>query len=361
MSFNWEIYKELNPDLEQAGLNSKQQYEIHFIKHGKNEGRKYNIYQLYPDFNPGNYRSLNADLKNMNKNELELHWLKYGKNENRNYIEDKTVQLFLNNEYNKNIDVEYNIGIAITVYSNIETPNERIQWSIRCIESIVNKINNILIIILIDGHILDNHLESIKKLISNNVNIKLYRNIKNYGIAKSKNICIRLLENQNINLFCLCDDDIFVNDSPINYIINVFKKFDIPLLSNYNIEYGSNQISINDITFINCNYLFGNIIIIPKKYLNIYGYFNVFPYKWGHEHIELTKRYLYKSNYTNICGDFKKYITNYTILNGINTLHLHTIDIDFTKSDDNLQLVDEYLKDIKYVSFDSDFSADMIV
>jgi hypothetical protein len=359
MNYDLEMYNLLNPDLNKAGLLTNNQLLQHLINHKKKENRKTNIYEAYPDFNPEKYKSLYVDLKNMNKRELELHWLKYGRNENRNYKVYKPVKLLNNN--NKNINNKYNIGIAITVYSSDQTPNERIQWSISCIESIVNNINNVLIIILIDKYILDNHLQSIKKLISNNKYIKLYRNTENYGIAKSKNICIKLLEKKNINLFCLFDDDIFINKSPVNYILEVFKKLDIPLLSNYNIDTHYTEISINNVSLIKCNDLFGNIIVISKKYLNIYGYFNVYPYKWGYEHIELTKRYLCKSIYNNICGNFKEYINNNTIINGINTLHLHTIDVDFSKASENLKLMDEYLKDIKYISFKNDFSADILV
>ena len=42
-----------------------------------------------------------------------------------------------------------------------------------------------------------------KVLVKNKSNVQIYRNAVNYGIAKSKNICIKLLENENIDLFCL--------------------------------------------------------------------------------------------------------------------------------------------------------------
>ena len=42
MSFNWEMYRELNPDLVKAGLRTKQQYERHYMMYGKRECRKVN-------------------------------------------------------------------------------------------------------------------------------------------------------------------------------------------------------------------------------------------------------------------------------------------------------------------------------
>ena len=85
MSFKWEIYSILNPDLLKAGLNTKQQLERHYLLHGKKENRHININQAYPDFDTQNYKKNNIDLKHMNNQQLELHWLKYGRYENRQY------------------------------------------------------------------------------------------------------------------------------------------------------------------------------------------------------------------------------------------------------------------------------------
>ena len=75
MSFNWIIYKELNPDLPKAGLTTKQEVERHYVMHGCNEKRNTSIYEVYPDFKPEIYRGLNSDLQHMNTEELEIHWL----------------------------------------------------------------------------------------------------------------------------------------------------------------------------------------------------------------------------------------------------------------------------------------------
>ena len=98
MSFNWEIYKELNPDLIRSGLRTKQQYDRHYMMYGKREGRKCNILQLYPDFNHDDYKNNYDDLKNMDNTQLELHWLMYGKQEGRIY--NKYVPENISNDYN---------------------------------------------------------------------------------------------------------------------------------------------------------------------------------------------------------------------------------------------------------------------
>lgn len=90
MSFNWIIYRELNPDLINIGLKTQSDFARHYLVHGKGENRKYNIYQLYPDFNPEVYRVLYNDLKHMSTTELELHWIKYGRYESRMYTHTQT-------------------------------------------------------------------------------------------------------------------------------------------------------------------------------------------------------------------------------------------------------------------------------
>jgi hypothetical protein len=85
MNFDWIIYKELNPDLKTAGLISKEQCENHFRVHCVRDKRNYNIYQVYPDFNPIIYKNIYPDLSHMCKLDLERHWIMYGRNESRVY------------------------------------------------------------------------------------------------------------------------------------------------------------------------------------------------------------------------------------------------------------------------------------
>lgn len=85
MSFNWEVYKELNLDLEKAGLKTKQDFERHYIVHAKRDNRQYSLYQLYPDFNPINYSRNYDDLRGLSVYNLEAHWIKHGRKEGRKY------------------------------------------------------------------------------------------------------------------------------------------------------------------------------------------------------------------------------------------------------------------------------------
>lgn len=46
MSFQWELYRDFNPDLVAAGLKTKRDFETHWRNHGCREGRKYSVIQL---------------------------------------------------------------------------------------------------------------------------------------------------------------------------------------------------------------------------------------------------------------------------------------------------------------------------
>lgn len=93
MSYNWVIYKELNQDLVKCGLQTKQQYDRHYMMYGKLEGRKCNILALYPYFNHEIYRNNYAELSGMNDEQLELHWLQYGVKEGRDCSFKKNNQI----------------------------------------------------------------------------------------------------------------------------------------------------------------------------------------------------------------------------------------------------------------------------
>lgn len=82
MSFNWRVYKALNPDLT---FSTKIEFERHYLEYGRKERRPANIYIHYPDFNYKDYQDNYKDLKNFTKTDLEAHWLISGKKEGRTY------------------------------------------------------------------------------------------------------------------------------------------------------------------------------------------------------------------------------------------------------------------------------------
>ena len=168
MSFNWKIYKELNPDLEKAGLKTKQDFERHYIIHAKRDLRHYTLYQAYPDFDLLGYRKNNSDLQHMSNEQLEIHWIKNGRYESRIYrnnnttindpydIIDKILYINLDSRADRRKDIEHQFKRANLPENKIERisaiANERgalgcTASHIKCLKyAIENKWNNVLIL-----------------------------------------------------------------------------------------------------------------------------------------------------------------------------------------------------------------------
>jgi hypothetical protein len=86
MNFNWEIYKELNPDLGASRL-TKEQIEKHYKNNAIKENRHVKIADRYPDFNLFQYRKNYADLAKLTDVQLIIHWIRHGVNEERTYLD----------------------------------------------------------------------------------------------------------------------------------------------------------------------------------------------------------------------------------------------------------------------------------
>ena len=268
----------------------------------------------------------------------------------------------INNELNINLTLTPShkinrLGIAISVYSNNKTSLSRILCSKICLNSIVQKMKNSIIIIVIDGLIQNNHLKFIQELDQEYHNVRVYMNNDNFGIAKTKNICIKLLECYDIDYLCLLDDDVEIIRDLSDYVSNVFQTIpDIPLLTNFNpyLYYKVNDDNL--IKFIDTNNFFGNILIINRKYLPIYGYMAEFEYKWGDEHVEFTHRYLDKTPYKNFALNFDNYIINEQIINGQSSLHMHSITINENGVNKNHERMNKLLENIEYINFNFDLN-----
>ena len=295
------------------------------------------------------FNIFNYDLtyKNNKKNE-EI--IKENEENEENFNKNSFLQNYIkwNNNHIRN---DKNMGIAISVYSDNYTPQNRIIASHICLNSIIRFFKNSLIIIVIDNEIQQDHYTFIKNLINDKKNVKLYRNNQNFGIAKTKNICIKLLEEHNVDYICLLDDDIEILDDFTDTVLSVFNSVNIPLLTNFNHELNYENIKIMNYDFVITSNFFGNLLIINRDYIKKYGYFGKFEYKWGDEHIEFTKRYLYNTKYENIAIDLSSYINNEQIIDGISMLHIHSIDVDFEEVKKNKETMLKLLSNIKYIDF----------
>jgi len=390
-TFNWKFYLNAYVDLKNSNIKTREGAFRHWIQSGMNEKR---YVKKYIDFDWKyyiNYYNLHENKKIETYHDAMEHFLNNQENHpfiNKNIEDDykifdweKYISYYEINEQNKDSAYNYWIntgkymghiffkndeitfneenetvinksGIAVSVYSNNTTPIGRILCSKICLNSIVQRFKNSIIIIVIDGSIEDNHLNFIEELEKNNWNVQVYMNNKNFGISKTKNICIKLLEEYDIDYICLLDDDIEIINDFSDYVKDVFEKVsDIPLLSNYN-PYLSYSINNNYLVkFIETNHYFGNLIIINKPFIKKYGYMAEFEYKWGDEHVEFTHRYLDTTPYKNFALNFDNYIINEQIINGKSTLHMHSININSIEMNKNHEKMIELLKDIKYIDF----------
>ena len=392
--FNVNIYKSLNNDLK--NLTDNQLIE-HYLKYGKNEGRIYKLLNnnLPEDFDIIFYRNYYNDLRDLSDNDLKFHYIQNGKNEGRIYnvdliynndtlfnnMDDIELIYYINNNnnlskifninfynkinnkklyFNKIKDIKSNFGIAISLYIDNNTPEERIIRSKKCINSVISNFYNNLIIILIDYEITNDYLTYLLNITKYSNNVLIFKNNKNEGIAKTKNICLKILEDYNIEYYCLLDDDVEIINNFENYIVNIFDKTNIPLIANSNLEYNYiNNFTINGINFIKNKYFnnsdthdyYGNILIINKQSLTKYGYFYIFNYGIGIEHIEITERYLKNTEFKGLSVNFNKYINNFEIINDKNTLFLHSKDVNLDEYNNNLNLFLSIHNKIDFVNF----------
>lgn len=339
LDFDWIIYTNYYHDLN--FINNYRKAFEHYIKVGIDEERIdwINLRNILYDLNEEEYLKNDKSIKNLSKKKIIHDWIKNDKNGKILTIKKKNI--LFNEEF----------GIAISVYSDKNTPKERLLASFKCLNYIFLLIQNCNIYIIIDGNINEKHFEFLKKLKNTYKNCFLYKNIENYGISITKNICLKILNsNEKLKYFCLLDDDIFIKNNFIDYSIDILNKYDIPILTNFNkgLPYFNNNINK---CFINSNFYLGNILIFSKKYFRKWGYFRVFPYKWGEEHQEFTNRYFKDSIYKNFTVDFRKYINDEFVINNISTLHLHTINIEQEKVKINKKKYFEFIKLNEYVDF----------
>lgn len=104
--FEWQQYAALNQDLQASGVKTKTDVELHWIRHGINEKRKYKIKEITADFDWQQYANLNLDLEKngiITKTDIEVHWIKYGMKEKRKYkIDDVFIIKNYKESYLKN-------------------------------------------------------------------------------------------------------------------------------------------------------------------------------------------------------------------------------------------------------------------
>jgi len=227
MYFNWEVYRELNPDLEKAGLKVQLDFVNHYLNNGKTENRKYSVYQLYPDFNPIIYSRNYGDLRMFNVRQLEIHWIKCGRKEGRSYKPKHPIKpVTNNNKYGliNGIDIIYWINLDRSkdrrvlmenFLKKIKVPNQRISAS--------------------DGKLLPNIASNFTTVTPKNQTPGVYgcllshlRTIKEFSTS-NKNIALVLEDDISLEFMPFWNKDIktIISQAPANWDIIMLHYTDI--------------------------------------------------------------------------------------------------------------------------------------
>ena len=338
MSFDWEMYSALNSDLNRAGLFTKEQIERHYVKFAKVENRIHNIYQLYPDFISEVYREIYSDLKNMSKRELELHWIRHGRNEGRKYIDNDVKNIIKMGEAHSDIFDKFNIkyhnktyklGICFKIYVTDTTSHVRyniITDFLNSLKNLMLNYNNLTIVGVIDckptvklDEILNNCIDS---------RIHIIRLNKNKGISFATNIGIEYLLNRDCDvIFCSDDDVTFLNYDVLNKYVETMYTYKIPHLAFYplingNYPYGVISIQHGGLSIFKTGYS-GAFYCLLAPVIYKYGYLPILKSKYGYEHEIITRAITGKQYDTINSNDYIKLnplsIDNKSGQNDINT------------------------------------------
>ena len=145
--FNWETYLELNEDLKKKKLD-KSKAEIHYLKHGIKENRKYK-HELPNDFIWTIYLEVNKDLKEKNTTEENAvkHYLKFGIKEKRKYKVsipnnfDWETYLVINPDVKEQYDTEEKAKYHYLTYGFFE--NRTFAWCMDILQTYIKDEDNL--------------------------------------------------------------------------------------------------------------------------------------------------------------------------------------------------------------------------
>ena len=191
-----------------------------------------------------------------------------------------------------------NIGVAISTYTEKNTEPKRyeiIEKSLDSLHKIILKTKlNLYVVIVVDGPIPDKHNKILSKY-----DFNIYKRPYNGGVARTKNTCIRLLLEQNVDIGFLADDDLLYK----NNCFDVYTSFICKTECHHLIASYPHKIVHPD--WDKMNYILetykgqkirrhgggvGYFLSFTPELIDKIGYFKILPNKFGSEHINFSKR-----------------------------------------------------------------------
>lgn len=196
------------------------------------------------------------------------------------------------------------IGLAISTYSNEKTDAKRldiINKSLQSLEEYIKTSNlNLYIVVVVDGPIPSSHT---KIIFEKKFNIYLRK--RNGGVAKTKNTCIKILLEKEVDIGILCDDDVIYKPNCIEKYVETMIKCNLHHMSfcqmpelvhpkNEWSKMGYIQTQINNINIMkHGGGGVGCLLTFTKELIDKIGYFKILSGKYGYEHINFTHRCIY--------------------------------------------------------------------
>ena len=185
-------------------------------------------------------------------------------------------------------------GISISTYSNLNTPKGRFDVIKRCLESIMEKVwntNNNVYVSIVSDTITKEHLEILE-----NFPFHLIKNKQNMGIAYVKNIGIKSILDAGCDYGFLLDDDIVIKSGEIFLkYIEAIDKTGIGHFSYFIEDKSRCEIkSVNNYDILKTPHVNGILLTFTKKSIEKTGFFEIFPYKYGHEHSKFSVKNIHK-------------------------------------------------------------------
>ena len=115
------------------------------------------------------------------------------------------------------------VGVAISTYTEEQTESKRLNIIKKSLDSLKTVVSKyclpIYVVIVVDGPIPNKHNDILSKY-----NFNIYRRSNNGGVSRTKNTCIRLLLEQNVDIGFLADDDLLYKNNCFDVYTNFICK-----------------------------------------------------------------------------------------------------------------------------------------
>ena len=239
------------------------------------------------------------------------------------------------------------LGLAITTYSDETTSDIRLDIIRESFESLRKFQDGIKVIIVANDSLLPQHRAMLNEFASN---FEIRYRKKEGGISAAKNTCIKSLIQANVDIGFLADDDMIYKEGWFRIYASNIITTGVDHLAFWPREITATQ---HDYLMKNTRFMYphagyaGCFVTFTPRLIEKIGYFRIFPYKYGSEHVDFSKRSIVHSGTTEVCDAY--YSNLYLTLNPRSYTH-KSFQIEMDKLQLNQSFMDASNKN-EYVAF----------